>query len=129
MVSYEGIKRQIKTKVKVYNSKSQSAEVEALWDTGATHSCIDTNIAKILSLTSKTSMLMGTPYGQAIRDKYIVNISLSPDLIFENIEVIATDIMHTNIGAIIGMDIISQGVFLIDNSNRQSVFKFEKAKN
>ena len=30
---------------------------------------------------------------------------------------------------IIGMDIISQGVFLIDNSNQQSVFKFEKAKN
>ena len=45
----------------IYNGKT--AEVPALWDTGATCSCISEDVAKILSMIPTGKKLINTPAG------------------------------------------------------------------
>lgn len=90
--------------------------MEALWDTGATHSVITTETAKILNLKPirPTTVIHGG--GSETRNVYLVHLYLPNKLIFAYTEV--TDMPKTTgkFGIIIGMNIISQGDLAITNA-------------
>ena len=92
------------TKVRINNSL-----YIALWDTGANRSCVDFSVLQNENITQKTDKLVClSPNGEKIeQDVYAVQVQLTPD----------TEAIEMNLVAhiIIGMDIISQGTFVMNN--------------
>lgn len=105
-----------------YNGKSMI--VKALWDTGATMSCISEEVVSNLSLASTGKIGMKTPSGQAERNTYIVNLKLPNDVIINDLVVADSEIGAQNIGLLVGMDIINRGDFAVSNFNNKTLFTF-----
>lgn len=120
---YEGQANKIITQVTVYTSTG-SVRVNALWDTGATVTCISTTLAKKLKLPaiSKTKIL--TAGGVEDVDVYIAGLSIDDVIDMPKVEITSGNFSDQNIDIIIGMDVISYGDFAISKKNDQTIFSF-----
>ncbi len=96
---------------------------QALWDTGATHSVIDSSVAKALNLTPIGYTKTYHANGEAIVAQYLVNIILPNGIIVHTLPV--TEGILNDFGVLIGMDIITLGDFAITNKNGQTLFSFQ----
>lgn len=106
-----------------YNGKE--IQVVALWDTGATNTCISQKVVQDLSLIATGKATMTTPSSQADeRNTYLVGIVLPNNVKVNDHVVIDSDIDNQNIGMLIGMDIITMGDFSVSNFNNQTIFTF-----
>ena len=105
-----------------YNGKS--IQVVALWDTGATTTCVSQQVVKDLSLIVTGKAIMTTPSNQTERNKYLVDIILPNNFKVSDHVVIDSDIDNQNIGMLVGMDIISLGDFAVSSFNNQTTFTF-----
>ena len=110
-----------------YNGTNE--EVFALWDTGATGTCISTEVAHQLGLISTGMKNIQTPSGSSQVNTYLVDIILPNNVRIPNVEVcdsaIGTQqIGQHSLGMLIGMDIINLGDFTVSNHNGQTVFSF-----
>lgn len=104
-------------------------EVFAIWDTGATGSCISTEVAEQLKLIPTGMKNIQTPSGGSTVNTYVVDIILPNNVRIPNVEVcdsvIGTQrIGQYNLGMLIGMDIINLGDFAVSNHNGQTAFSF-----
>jgi len=107
----------------LYNGKN--IKVIALWDTGATGTCVSEELAKNLFMTSTGKMNMSTPSGTKIVDTYLVDIALPNNVIIKDLKVCESDnIKKQGIDVLIGMDIILNGDFTVSNFNNKTVFTF-----
>lgn len=106
----------------IYNGKS--IQEVALWDTGATNTCISEEVVKKLSLIPTGKITMRTPTGEDERNAYLVDIVLPNDVTINDHVVIDSKIGEQNIGMLVGMDIITRGDFSVSNFNNQTVFTF-----
>lgn len=125
-LTYNYNKRQsrIITPVKVsYGNKS--FVVNALWDTGATYSCITNELAKQLNLTVFSSLEMETAGGTTIANVYVAQISLEDKINIGEMVLFSAKIISKEFDMLIGMDIILQGSFSITNIDNNTKFTFE----
>jgi len=96
--------------------------VTALWDTGATNSCISNNLASKLNLIPIGFEEMSHADGTSTVPTYLINVFLPNNVGFSYVLVLGCDLQ--NMDAIIGMDIISQGDFAISNFEGNTCFSF-----
>ena len=102
--------------------KPKFEKANALWDTGATSSCISNQLAEKLHINPIGFEEMYHANGSSIVPTYLINILLPNEIGFYHIHVLGCD-LH-NMDAIIGMDIISQGDFAISNFEGKTFFSF-----
>jgi hypothetical protein len=95
----------------------------ALWDTGATRSCITESVAKALGLSPIGTMLVTHAGGSEPKNTYLVNMYLPNEVGVAGL--VVSEFEETaQFGVIIGMDVIAQGDFSITNFNNQTWASF-----
>lgn len=94
----------------------------AIWDTGATKSCIAKRIVNELNLIAVGRTSIGTANGITDANTYLVDIGLSNGVTVKNVLVTCADIGDDDV--LIGMDIISKGDFAITNYKGKTIFSF-----
>lgn len=95
----------------------------ALWDTGASKSCISKKIVDYLHLIPVGKTSISTANGISDVNTYFVNVGLPNGVMIPNVLVSCAD-LGDNLDALIGMDIISYGDFSITNFNGRTTFSF-----
>lgn len=106
----------------LYNNKS--LKVKALWDTGATSSCISHGVVESLALTSVGNKAIQTPTGLGQVNEYLVDVLLPNNVKVNNLVVCDSEIGAQGIGILIGMDVINLGDFSVSNYNQKTTFTF-----
>lgn len=115
--------KQLRTDATVfYNGKNIT--VPALWDTGATGTCISTSVANALGLVPTGLQSIKTPSGESTVSTYLVDIRLPNGVGIRDVPVCGSKIGDQGLGLLIGMDIIINGDFAISNYNGKTVFTF-----
>lgn len=106
------------------NVTNLSAPAKALWDTGATGTCISKELVQRLKLKPIGMQRIQTPSGTAIVNQYKMHIILNKEIIIQDISVIDSEIGSQNIDILMGMDIITLGDFGISNFDGKTQFSF-----
>ena len=96
----------------------------AMWDTGAMRSALDSCIIDDLEIKSESKRRMYYYGGETEADVFTVDIVLPAGIVVPNVSANSTVLEGHDFNVIIGMDIISQGDFRIDNSSGKTVFTF-----
>ncbi|MDR1180192.1 MAG: retropepsin-like domain-containing protein [Spirochaetales bacterium] len=132
-IAYEGIADEIHTPVRVepiYTSDKSlldvQIEVEALWDTGATMTCIKPSLRDRLKLRQSglvESITMSGIGGDVEADGTLVSIWLTPNFVIELCPVYIADFPGDE-EVLIGMDIITMGDFAVCNADGNTSFSF-----
>jgi len=97
-------------------------EYNALWDTGATGTVVTKKIVDDLGLKQIGVVKVFHADGESLQPVYLINIMLPHKVGFRYIRV--TEGKLNGFDVLIGMDIISQGDFVITNSNGITTFSF-----
>ncbi len=105
-----------------HNSTNQ--KVVALWDTGATGTCISTDVVQQLGLTPTGMKNIQTPSGSSQVNTYLVDVLLPNNVKIADVEVCDSEIGKQHIGMLVGMDIINLGDFTVSNHSGKTVFSF-----
>lgn len=101
-----------------------SEKAVALWDTGASCSCISNELAQSLNLIPIGKRLVLTPTGSQERLTYCISIGLPNRVMVQDVIVNDSEIGAQNLGVLIGMDIITIGDFAVSNYNGVTKFSF-----
>ncbi len=120
-----GITNQIKTDVKICDSygTQKSVTVKAIWDTGASGTCISKKVANSLGLVPVGMSSHNTAAGTIDCYDYIVDIILPNQVCIQKVRV--SDFLGgPDLDVLVGMDIICAGDFSITNANGISVVSF-----
>ncbi|MEP6821023.1 MAG: retroviral-like aspartic protease family protein [Chthoniobacterales bacterium] len=117
-VKYEGVVNTLVTPVLIRASKqlygeSGGRQFTAVWDTGATHSCISHAVAKILKLPISGKRPIKGVNSEGVAPTYFVDLLLPSQVTIAAVEVAAVDVSGCDI--LIGMDVISLGDLTICN--------------
>jgi len=121
--SYTGISRKLDTEAIIeYNENSE--KVDAIWDTGATVTCISMKVVSQLKLKPLGKQRVYTPAGEKIVNIYRVNVVLPNNVKAQSMVVCDSDIDGLKVGALIGMDIMNHGDFAVSNYNGITTFTF-----
>lgn len=97
-------------------------EFKALWDTGATNSCISQSVVDACGLKPMGMANVHTANGPCRSEVYLINLRLPNNVGFRNVRVTNQELLGAPV--IIGMDVISQGDFAVTNLNRKTKFSF-----
>ena len=122
-VSYDTKMNRLRSKAMV-NYGGCSKQVVALWDTGATGTCISHDVQKDLGLISIGRRDISTPSGHTTVNTYLVDIELPNGVHLTDITVMDSEIGSQGLGMLIGMDIIGMGDFAVSNAHDHTVFTF-----
>lgn len=125
--SGNGIMNRLCTDVYVYSKYNKQNPVRtrkwsAVWDTGATNTCISSNIVNELSLIPIGKRTSSTAGGVVECNTYCVDIIL-PNGVNAN-DFIVQEVALTDCDLLIGMDIIRHGDFSITNHEDKTKFSF-----
>lgn len=122
---YPGLTSRLITDITIRPSQSDNAvATKALWDTGATNSCISKEIAQQLGLVSTGFRNVQTPSGEGLCSTYLVDVVLPNHVTIQDVVVCSTEIGSQGFDMLVGMDIILLGDFVITNKDKQTVFSF-----
>lgn len=102
----------------------KKVEVPALWDTGATGTCISTEVVKSLGLKPTGKKNIQTPSGRSEVNTYLVNILLPNSVRIPDVEVCDSEIGNQGLGVLVGMDIITKGDLAVSNFKGITMFSF-----
>ncbi len=120
---YGTVVRDIRTKAEILDLDGNLLkEAVALWDTGATSSCISIQCANELKLKPLRFVPQFTAGGAVTSPVYRIGIQLNDKVKFTAQDVPAA--ILNGIDLLIGMDIITQGNFSISNYNGQTIFSY-----
>lgn len=108
------------------NDYNRFVEIEALWDTGASHTKLSGYIIRELDLPFFREMEFQTLNGPYTSRTFNTNLRLpfTGRSIDFNIEVAEPAFMNAPFQAIIGMDVINCGDFSVTNFNNNTVMSF-----
>lgn len=106
--------------------KSADSEFEALalWDTGATGSCISKKVVEELNLFSTGKKTIQTPSGHSDVNTYAIDVLLPQKVLIKDVVVCDSEIGNQGIDMLVGMDIITLGDFAVSNCDDKTVFTF-----
>lgn len=102
---------------KVYKSEN------CLWDTGSTATLISENVVNNLGLKPYGKCLVSDNSTIDERETYLIHVGLPSGETAINVEAMLT--LSKDYDVVIGMDIITNGNFLLTNSNGKSSFSFQ----
>ena len=125
-----GVPSDIRSAVKVrlplaYPSPTHDwTSTEALWDTGATHSVVSTDLAGKLKLSPIGKTRTIGIHGPKIVDVFLIDILMMDRVEFLTWQVSAGDTGPTTPNLIIGMDIITKGDMCFTRGKDGYVFSF-----
>src|SRR5690554_1982942 len=102
---YPGLVNVLISKVIIYNNldKSKSITVDAIWDTGATNSCVSNKVANVLGLMPLGFVQTNTAAGTMNSKRYAVDIALPNSVGVRDVPV--TNALLSEYDALISMDI------------------------
>ena len=106
-----------------YKLMCQQAQVRALWDTGATGSCISKGLAKHLNLKPIDMCTVRGVSGPAESYVYYIDLLLPSNVEILNVRV-SEFLDNGTFEIIVGMDIITIGDFAISNKDGKSTVSF-----
>ena len=95
----------------------------AIWDTGATSSCITQRIVDDLGLQSVGSQRLSTANGFVMSNTYLVAFMLPNNTLVENVLASCAD-LSPDTDVLIGMDIITLGNFAVSTYENSTWFSF-----
>lgn len=121
--SKSGILTQLKNQVSVSNGSS-SLESIALLDTGASVTCISSDVVSKLGLVATGKKNIKTPSGSSTVNTYLVSVILPDDVNITDVEACDSAIGDQGLDVLIGMDIITRGDFAVSNYNGTTTFTF-----
>lgn len=123
---YPGISNRLINRATIINplSQEQKFEVDALWDTGATNTCISHAAVQMLDLKPNGWFNLQTPTGEESRPAYDIDLYLPNNSIIRHVHVAETEIGNQKIDLLIGMDIITKGDFAVSNHHGRTTFTF-----
>ena len=122
--TYPTLNNKLYSEVIVSNGDAND-RFRALWDTGATMSCISHEVVRALGLTPTGKTPIHTPSGTGLSNTYLVNIQLLPsNVLLRGVQVCDSEIGGQSLGVLLGMNIICQGDFAVSNYKGQTVFTF-----
>ena len=102
----------------------KSKELVALWDTGATITCISEDTVKDLEMVPTGMMPIKTPSGSTDVNTYLADIILPNGVTFRDVKICDSKIGEQGFGLLIGMDIISAGEMAISSLGKKTTFSF-----
>lgn len=118
-----GIVKTLKNQATV-KCNNKTTDVIALWDTGATSTCISLDVVNQLQLIPDGDIEIKTPSGISKQHTYLVDVILPNNVTIPDLMVIDSAIGSQGIGMLIGMDIITKGDFSVSNYDGKTVFSF-----
>ena len=121
---YQGIALQLITHADIICGSDVFHTKQALWDTGASITCISNQVATDLSLVSSGKQTIHTPGGQKIVNTYLVDIGLPNSVVISDVPVCDSAIGDQGLDILIGMDLISRGDFAVTQQNNKTMFSF-----
>lgn len=98
-------------------------QVNGLWDTGAVCTTVTSGLATALGLTPMGFETVFHANGSCRVKKYMVNVILPNGIEMPMLPVLEGNLHGCDM--LIGMDIISQGDFVLTNRNGKTVFSFQ----
>lgn len=126
---YKEIQNRIITSVILRNvNENIVVPAKALWDTGATMSCVSKEISEKLNLVPIGMKEIHTPSGKGIVNHYKLSMIINY-LEISNFDVFGSEIGSQGIDMLIGMNIISMGDFTISNYHGKTIFNFRIPSN
>lgn len=125
-LKFNGLARELATEATIIDpiTKNSFKVKKAIWDTGATASVINVEIAKQMGLVATGQTNVHTANGMKVSNTYVVQLQLIKD------SLIVTDLNITegNLGPhtdmLIGMDVIAGGDFIIENEAGKTHFSY-----
>ena len=105
-------------------SRNYRGSIKALWDTGASSTCVSKEAAEAFHLKYLGESYVKTAGGPKPCKRYLTKITLPNNVAVEDVEVYAVDINDQGVDALIGMDIITSGDFAITNYGGKTVCTF-----
>ena len=124
---YSGLADRLTTSLDIRECADDSERFridKALWDTGASCSCISERLARKMGLHPVDTGVGISTIGQQDITYYIVDVCLTPEMIFRNIKIAGFPLENHDVDFIIGMDIISKGNLSVTNKNGNTEVKF-----
>lgn len=121
---YSGLSRRLRNKIKINNEGAISRELEALWDTGATKTCISKEVAAEIGLVKIGEAEMSSASETVITSVYCADVILPNSVVVPDVEIFEANLSPQGIDALIGMDIITLGDFSISNYDGVTIFTF-----
>ena len=106
----------------VISSGSGFFQCQAIWDTGATGTCITKKVVEALGLQPIGFCRISTAGGVVDAPRYKLDIKLPNNVVITGI--IATECTLDGADVLIGMDLITMGDFAISNYEGKTVFSF-----
>lgn len=122
-IKHNVIISQLRTPVNIISGSNQCDGV-ALWDTGASGSCISDRIVHNLRLIPTGRQKVLTPSGETTVNTYMVDVILPNGVTIKDVPVCDSDIGKQGLDMLIGMDIIKYGDMTITNYNNRTFFTF-----
>ena len=132
-IRYPRITSKIITEVGIYESFPEEStsvpwkpQYRALWDTGATKTCVSKKLARALKLKTVGYEFVhsASGLGQEPSPIYHVGVTLPNRVAIKELKVILTD-LPDDFDVLIGMDIIGRGDMAISNNGGKTVFTFQ----
>lgn len=122
-IKYDGrIVSRLTTQITLHSGDKKFVTV-ALWDTGATGSCISKNVVQNLDLIPTGKTNIHTPSGFSDRNTYMLDMTLPNNIRINGVRAIDSEIADQGLDVLIGMDIICMGDLSVSNK-RETVFTF-----
>jgi aspartyl protease len=102
--SHGGLLRQLVTDADIFvpGTPLQKCSIKAIWDTGATGSCITTNVVRQLRLIPTGKTIMGTAGGNVTTNTYTIDIGLPGNVIIGGIIASEVSALASKCDALIG---------------------------
>ena len=124
----DGLLRQLRTEVYIEDSDNHTPiedhKFVAIWDTGASSTCITKRLAAKLGLKSTGIIKNSTAGGLRPAATFLVNVFLPNHVVVPDITVHDMEDNEDGFDVLIGMDIISLGDFSISNYDQQTIFTY-----
>lgn len=105
-------------------SRPPEIECKAIWDTGATSSCITAKLAQQIGLKPIGKTPVTNTSGTEIKDAYLVNIRLPNNVILTHLKVVECVALSGGFEFLIGMDIIGAGDFAVTNADNKTTLSY-----
>lgn len=120
---YDRLSQKLANDVQVAH-KDRMCSATALWDTGATGTCISEELVKELDLVPTGKLNISTPSGSSVVNTYLVDILFPNKVMIKDVVVCGTKIGEQGIQVLIGMDIITLGDLAVSNYEGKTTFSF-----
>jgi len=125
-IEYPKLTLELSAEIELFNPADvcKPVKIFAIWDTGATISCISPNALKKLGLEPIDSIMIEGINSLERCDQVLVHIGLPNTILVQNIKPAVCIFSPSDIDFIIGMDVIKTGDFMLSNSEGKSLFSF-----